>query len=232
MQRTPPRHLAPTERTRSPARHHLLAETIIALAAVGLTAAVVLGSVLGGPESSAARLPNPLPVAPTTTRAAATTPGTPKPDDRRLLANAGFEAALAGWRALGGAGVAQVAEGRQGSPALRLTRGPDPWPGARHDQVARVAADRRYEATAWVRASRPGVEVRLSLFELHLGQRFAVGTASAVAGPQAWQQVKLSYDAHQPGAVLAVELLAPDLAGGTSLLLDDLAVRATATGGS
>ena len=229
MHRTLPRHLAQPTRTRRPARNHLVSESILAVVAIGLTTAVVLGSVLGGSESSAARLPNPLPVAPTTTRAAATIPGAPKPDDSRLLANAGFEAAFAGWRALGGAGLAQVAEGRMGSPALRLTRGPDPWPGARHDQVARVAADRRYEATAWVRASRPGVEVRLSLFELHLGQRFAVGTASAVAGPDAWQQVKLSYDAYQPGAVLGVELLAPDLAGGTSLVLDDLAVRATAT---
>jgi hypothetical protein len=232
MQRTPPRHLAPTERTRSPARHHLLAESIIALAAVGLTAAVLLGSVLGGPESSAARLPNPLPVAPTTTRAAGTVPSSPGQGAAGMLADAGFDATLAAWRPVGGAGLERAAQGRGATQALRLTPGASPWPGLRHERVAKVAADRRYEVTVWLRASRPGVEVRLNLYELREGQRFAVDTAGAVAAPGGWQRARLTYqaqyNAQQPDAVLAVEVLAPGLVEGTALLVDDLAVRATA----
>ena len=74
MQRTPPRHLAPPPRTRARAREHLLVESILAVVAIGLTTAILIGSLLDRPESSAARLPNLLPPAPTTTRAAATTP--------------------------------------------------------------------------------------------------------------------------------------------------------------
>jgi len=36
----------------------------------------------------------------------------------------------------------------------------------------------------------------------------------------------VSHDAHRKGAVLAVEILAPNLKRGTGLLVDDLAVRA------
>jgi hypothetical protein len=234
MQRTPPRHLAPTERTRSPARHHLLAESIIALAAVGLTAAVVLGSVLGGPESSAARLPNPLPVAPTTTRAAGTVPSSAADAAGQgaaaMLADAGFDATLAAWRPVGGAGLERAAEGRGATQVLRLTPGASPWPGLLHERVAKVAADRRYEVTVWLRASRPGIEVRLNLYELREGQRFAVDTAGEVAAP-GWRRARLTYqaryNAQQPDAVLAVEVLAPGLVEGTALLVDDLAVRAT-----
>ena len=74
MQRTPPRHLAPPQRPRPRARDHLLVESILALVAIGLTTAIMIGTLLDRPESSAARLPNLLPPAPTTTRAAATTP--------------------------------------------------------------------------------------------------------------------------------------------------------------
>jgi Carbohydrate binding domain len=237
MQRTPPRHLAPTERTRSPARHHLLAESIIALAAVVLTAAVLLGSVVGGPESSAARLPNPLPVAPTTTRSAGTVPSSVagaagQGAAAAMLADAGFDATLAAWRPVGGAGLERPPEGRGATQALRLTPGASPWPGLMHERVAKVAADRRYEVTLWLRASRPGTEVRLNLYELREGQRFAVDTAGAVAGPGGWQRARLTYqaqyNAQQPDAVLAVEVLAPGLVEGTALLVDDLAVRATA----
>jgi hypothetical protein len=228
MQRTPPRHLAPAERTRSPARGHLLGESILALVAVGLTAAVLLGSVLGGPESSAARLPNPLPVAPTTTRSAGPVPSSasnlPGQGGGPFLADTGFDAALAGWRPVGGAGLERVGEGRQGTPALRLTTWTLTWAGAMHEAVAKVAVDRRYEVTLWIQASRPRVEVRLNLYELRAGQRFAVDTAAAVAGPGRWQRARLSYNARQPDAVLAVEVLTPGLPEGTSLLVDDLAV--------
>jgi len=92
--------------------------------------------------------------------------------------------------------------------------------------VARLKADQTYEATAWVRASRPGVEVQVNLYELRGGRRFAVDTVGAVPRAGEWQRLDVSHDTHRPGATLAVEILAPSLTGGTSLLVDDLAVRA------
>ena len=232
MQRIPPRHLAPAPRPRARARDHLLVEAILALVAIGITTVILIGSMLDRPESSAARLPNLLPPAPTTTRAAATVPtpasSRPAPDDGNLLTDAGFEGGLAPWRPVAGSGLERVVDGREGSWALRLTRGQSRRPGVLHPAVATLTKGRRYDATAWVRASRPGVEVQVNLLELRDGKRFAVDTVGAVvARAGEWQRLEVSHDAHRPGATLAVEILAPTLTGGSSLLVDDLAIRAT-----
>ena len=235
MQRTPPRHLAPPSRTRPKARDHLLAESILALVAIGITTVILIGSLLDRPESSAARLPNLLPPAPTTTRVAASTPSpastrpAPDPDDSNLLVDPGFEAGLAGWRPVGKATLDRAPDGRRGGWALRLTRGTSRQPGLVHPEVATLKGDQRYEAAVWFRASRPGVEVEVNLFELRGGRRFAVDTVGAVATAGAWQRLDVSHDAHRKGAVLALEILAPTLTSGTSLLVDDLAVRAAAS---
>ena len=234
MQRTPPRHLAPPSRTRprARARDHLLAESILALVAIGITTVILIGSLLDRPESSAARLPNLLPPAPTTTRAAATIPSpastrpAPEPDDGNLLADPGFEAGLAGWRPVGKAGLERAPDGRRGGWALHLTRGSARPPGLVHPEVTILKVDRRYEAAVWFRSDKPGVEVQVNLFELRGGRRFAVDTVGAVAAAGAWQRLDVSHDAHRKGAVLAVEILAPNLKLGTDLLVDDLAVRA------
>jgi hypothetical protein len=236
MQRTPPRHLAPPQRTRPRAREHLLLESILALVAIGITTVVLIGSLLDRPESSAARLPNLLPPAPTTTRAAATTPSpastrpaTAPGDDGNLLADPGFEAGLAGWRPVGRAGLERVGDGHRGDWGLRVTRGSSQQPGFVHPEVARLKKGQRYEAAVWFRASRPGVEVEVNLFELRGGRRFAVDTVGAVAQAGTWQQLDVSHDAHRPGASLAVEILAPTLPSGASLLVDDLTVRAASS---
>jgi hypothetical protein len=234
MQRTPPRHLAPPQRTRSRARDHLLVESILALMAIGLTTAILIGSLVERPESSAARLPNLLPPAPTTTRAAATTPSPsssrPAPGQSgNLLADPGFETGLDGWSAVGKAGLEQVEEGRSGDWSLRMTRGSSRWPGALHTEVASLKADKRYEASVWVKASKPGIEVQVNLFELRGGKRFAVDTVGAIVQAGEWQRLDVSHDTHRPGTTLALELLAPNLASGTNLLVDDLAVRATSS---
>jgi hypothetical protein len=232
MQRTPPRHLAPAPRPR--ARDHLLVEAILALVAIGITTVILIGSMLDRPESSAARLPNLLPPAPTTTRAAATVPSpasrpAPTPDDGNLLTDAGFEGGLAPWRAMGGSDLQRVVDGRQGSWALRLTRGQSRRPGVVHPAVATLKKGKRYDATAWVRASRPGVEVQVNLLELRGGKRFAVDSVGGFTRAGEWQRLEVSHDAHRPGATLAVEILAPTLTGGTSLLVDDLAIHATSS---
>jgi hypothetical protein len=231
MQRTPPRHLAPPQRNRSRPREHLLLEGLLALLAIGLTTVILVGSLLDRPESSAARLPNLLPPAPTTTRAAATVPSPestrPAPDDGNLLADAGFEAGLGGWRPIGKAGLERVEQRREGSWALRMTRGSSRWPGALHTEVTTIRAGKRYEAAVWLRASHPGVEVQVNLFELRDGKRFAVDTVGAVAQRGRWQRLDVSHDTHRRGATLAVEIVAPTLSPGKSLLVDDLTIRAT-----
>jgi hypothetical protein len=98
-----------------------------------------------------------------------------------------------------------------------------------HPEVARLKKGQRYEAAVWFRASRPGVEVEVNLFELRGGRRFAVDTVGAVAQAGTWQQLDVSHDAHRPGASLAVEILAPTLPSGASLLVDDLTVRAASS---
>jgi hypothetical protein len=150
----------------------------------------------------------------------------PAPDDGNLLTDAGFEAGLAGWRPIGKAGLERVDQRREGSWALRMTRGSSRQPGALHAEVATMREGTRYEAAVWFRASHPGVEVQVNLFELRGGRRFAVDTVGAVATAGAWQRLDVSHDAHRKGAVLAVEVLAPNLKSGTDLLVDDLAVRA------
>ena len=98
-----------------------------------------------------------------------------------------------------------------------------------HAEVTRLKADRRYEATAWVRASKPGIEVQVNLFELRGGRRYSVDTVGAVPRAGEWQRLDVSHDTHRPGTTLAVEILAPTLASGTNLLVDDLAIRASSS---
>jgi hypothetical protein len=50
-------------------------ESVLALVAIGLAAAILLGTLLDRPDSSAARLPHLLPPAPTTTSADVAAPG-------------------------------------------------------------------------------------------------------------------------------------------------------------
>jgi hypothetical protein len=151
----------------------------------------------------------------------------PAPDDGNLLTDAGFEAGLGGWRPIGKAGLERVDQRREGSWALRMTRGSSRQPGALHAEVATMRDGKRYEAAVWFRASHPGVEVQVNLFELRDGKRFAVDTVGAVAQRGRWQRLDVSHDTHRRGATLAVEILAPTLSRGKSLLVDDLAIRAT-----
>jgi uncharacterized SAM-binding protein YcdF (DUF218 family) len=74
MQRSAPRHLAPPERARSHARDRRIVESVLALVAIGLAAAIALGTLLDRPDRAAARLPHLLPPAPTTTSVDATVP--------------------------------------------------------------------------------------------------------------------------------------------------------------
>jgi hypothetical protein len=229
MQRTPPRHLAPPVRVHSRARDHLLVESILAMVAIVITTAIVIGALLDRQESSAARLPNLLPPAPTTTRVApaASNPATAANGPAAKggpLANPGFEAGLEGWRSLGGAGVERVGDAREGDWAAQLSRGSARWPGLSLADILKVQTVHVYHGTVWVRASQPGTTVQVNLFEVAGGKRFAVDTVGAVVGTS-WQRLEVMHEGHRAGATLAVEILAPDLPGGARLLVDDLGIE-------
>jgi hypothetical protein len=229
LQRTPPRHLAPPVRVRTRARDHLLVESVLALVAIVMTSVIVIGAMLDRQESSAARLPNLLPPAPTTTRVApaASSPATATASPAARggpLADPGFEAGLEGWRALGGAAVDRVGEAREGDWAAQLTRGSARWPGLSRTGILEVRTRHVYQGTVWVRATRPGTTVQLNLFEVLGGRRFAVDTVGAVVG-DGWRRLEVAHEGHKAGAMLAVEILAPDLAGETQLLVDDLGIK-------
>jgi Carbohydrate binding domain len=227
MQRTPPRHLAPPVRVHSRARDHLLVESILAMVAIVITTAIVIGALLDRQESSAARLPNLLPPAPTTTRVApaASEPATAAGPAAKggPLANPGFEAGLEGWRSLGGAGLERVGGAHQGDWAAQLSRGSARWPGLSLADILKVQTVHVYQGTVWVRASQPGTTVQVNLFEVAGGKRFAVDTVGAVVGT-GWERLEVAHEGHRAGAMLAVEILAPDLPGGARLLVDDLGI--------
>jgi len=228
MQRTPPRHLSPPVRVQSRPRDHLLVESVLAMVAIVIITAIVIGALLDRQESSAARLPNLLPPAPTTTRvAAAANPATPAASPAAKggpLANPGFETGLEGWRTLGNAGLERVGGAREGDWAAQMTRGSARWPGLSLAGILEVKTLHVYHGTVWVRASQPGTTVQVNLFEVLGGKRFAVDTVGAVVGGN-WQRLEVAHEGHKAGAMLAVEILAPDLAGGAQLLVDDLGIK-------
>jgi hypothetical protein len=228
MQRTPPRHLAPTERTRSQTRDHLLVESLLALVAIVLTGIIVFGPLL--PEASvAARLPNLLPPAPTTTRTepsgTASRPA-PVPAKGNLLVDPSVEAGTAGVQALGGTSLERVGDARQGSWAVRLAGGSERLAGIALVDVTRLKPRSMYVATAWVRASQPAATVQVHLVETRSGERFAVDTAGAVVGDDEWRRLEVAHIAKRPGAALSLEIVSPDLENGLSVLVDDLSIQA------
>jgi hypothetical protein len=227
MQRTriPPRHLAPQQRPRALARDHLLAESLLAMIAIALTTALVIGSMLDRSGSSTvARLPNLPPTPPTTAQAAAATPSpAPARVAGNLLGDPGFERGLRGWVTLGGAGLGRVEDARSGRWAASFAGG-DGDPGMALREVTATAAGKAYAATVWVRATAPGVTVQLNVLEYHHGKRYAVDSGGAVLAGTGWERLEVAHDAHLPGDPLCVELLAPGLPGGASVLVDDLAV--------
>jgi hypothetical protein len=223
MQRTPPRHLAPPVRVHSRARDHLLVESILAMVAIVITTAIVIGALVDKQQSSAARLPNLLPPAPTTTRVAPAASNPATAATGGLVANPGFEAGLEGWRSLGGAALERVGSPREGDWAAQLSRGSARSPGLSLADILKVQTIHVYHGTVWVRASQPGTTVQVNLFEALGGKRFAVDTVGAVVGTD-WQRLEVAHEGHRAGATLAVEILAPDLPGGARLLVDDLGI--------
>lgn len=215
------------------AREHATAEWVLAAVAIVLTAAVVIGSMFQHPRSREPDRPGGPPVAaPTTAPAPPSTAGSGgtagggSARAANLVADPGFEAGLAGWLAIGGARVERTGPALAGRWAGGFTAGGRGDQGMVLAGVARCTPGRTYAADVWVRASRPGTLVQVTLLEVAGGRRLAADTVGAALQRGQWQRVEVAHDAHRAGAALAVEVVLPAGSPPATVLVDDLEVVA------
>jgi hypothetical protein len=172
-------------RTRQPgvrgSGQHLVAESLFAMLAVVLTTALVVGSLRAGtaleepePAITSPSAPATTTVAPTSTVGTARTMG-----GSNLLVDPGFEAGLAGWRPIAGARLERATPPRRGHWAASLTSTAAADQGMVVRGVLRCKPPKTYAATAWVRASNPGMLVEVNLLEYVHGRRYATDTVAA-----------------------------------------------------
>ncbi|HEV8648741.1 MAG TPA: hypothetical protein VG276_04895 [Actinomycetes bacterium] len=240
MERPTPKHLAEARGYPALARNSVLIESLGALLAIALAVTLVVALLIerpgsrgdgrraptASPASTAARaVAPPIPTAVSTPRVGTTRP--PEPTGPRY--DPGFEAGLEGWRPVGGARLERLDGARSGSWAASLAAGSSPNPGMSASDVARCAPKTAYKASAWVRASRPGTTITFNLLEYVNGKRLAVDTVGAVLPGSDWQRIEVDHFTHVPRARLAMELVASGLPPGSSVLVDDLEIRATPT---
>jgi hypothetical protein len=215
------------------AREHATAEWVLAAVAIVLTAAVVIGSMFQHPRSREPDKPGgPPAAAPTTAAAPPSTAGSGgpagggPPKAANLVADPGFEAGLAGWLAIGGARVERTGPALAGRWAGGFTASGHGDQGMALAEVARCTPGRTYAADVWVRASRPGTLVQVTLLEVAVGRRLAADTVGAALQQGQWQRVEVAHDAHRAGAALAVEVVLPAGSPPATVLVDDLQVVA------
>ena len=210
------------------AREHATAEWVLAAVAIVLTAAVVIGSMFQHPRSREPDRPGGPPAAAPTTGPAPPPPAGSGGSARaaNLVADPGFEAGLAGWLAIGGARVERTGPALAGRWAGGFTAGGRGDQGMVLPGVARCTPGRTYAADVWVRASRPGTLVQVTLLEVAGGRRLAADTVGAALQQGQWQRVEVAHDAHRAGAALAVEVVLPAGSPPATVLVDDLEVVA------
>jgi hypothetical protein len=222
-----PRHLAAARRARTDACEPVTAEWALAAVAIVLTAAVVIGQMLGSPGPPGDDPAGGPAAAPTTATGPPSTAGGParagNPAENHV-ADPGFEAGLAGWLAIGGARVARTGPARAGRWAGGFTATGAGDQGMALAAVLRCTPGRTYAASLWIRASLPGTLVQVTLLEVAGGRRLAADSVGAVLQEQEWRRVEVAHDAHRRGASLAVEVVLPHGSPRAAVLVDDLEV--------
>jgi hypothetical protein len=203
------------------AREHAAAEWTLAAVAILLTAAVVIGSMFQRPGSRAPGSAVGPPAVSTSGPGPSSTAGG-GPAAGNLVADPGFEASVAGWLAIGGAKLGRAPVARAGQWAGGFTPTGSGDQGMALPQVARCTPGRTYAAAVWVRASRPGTVVQVTLLEVADGRRLATDTIGAVLRLGRWQRVEVTHHAHRPGADLAFEVVLPRGSPRATVLVDDL----------
>jgi hypothetical protein len=224
----------------------------IAAAVVLVTGAVAIAIAVGGLSARSPSAGRPAPGASPTlgrassTRAAATTASTASPSARsdttstspaqpirpvpgNLLANGDFEHGLSGWSVLGGARVERVAVAHSGTWSVRMgpARGVAP---ASLGIVSPVGVEARqgrtYRGRAWVRASRPGIEVTLALREQDRDGQSSADVLGIDLADSDWHEVAVVHQLHLAGARLSLELTGGNLGAGDLILVDEVGVTA------
>jgi carbohydrate binding protein with CBM4/9 domain len=224
-----PRHLA--EPPKRFGLSHLQLVFLIALVTLAVvTAAIGLAARDGGPPEAApaSTKAQATSTTPASTTAAGTTTVTTVPAARpirptpgNLLPDGDFERDLAGWTALGDAGVERVQGGTSGRWAVAVAPGGsgDGSPGLGRSGTTTTRAGTTYEAIFWVRAAA-GRQVLLALRE-RAGDQVVSSDEAGYTLPDAnWQQVAVEHRTQVPGSSLALEILGLNLPPGDRLLVD------------
>jgi hypothetical protein len=148
--------------------------------------------------------------------------GPPPPPASILIAAPGFGVGVEGWRALPGT---FVIKGRLGAPTASYARVQrDPTVPARRDPATRSAVTGMatlvrtgatlgmpLRATVRVRASRPGITVRVRLIE-RVGNREVGGSERRATLPATgWRQVAAAHRVRRAGAAVYLEISALSL---------------------
>ncbi|HZD38047.1 MAG TPA: carbohydrate binding domain-containing protein [Actinomycetes bacterium] len=223
---------------------------MVVVLAAGVAAAVAVtggdgsGSIV--PELTGTA-PTPPTIAPTTSSSATTAttrpPGTAttpplsappqpvQPTPGNLLANGDFERDLAGWGPSGGGRIDRVAIGHSGGWSVRIqpggsaprpTAGGTEGPGLQLAQPVQGRPRGSYEASAWVRATRPGTEAILTLRELG-GDGDSADVIGVTLPDAGWHEVAVIHQVQTAGR-LTLEASARGLPPGEALLLDQISV--------
>lgn len=228
-----PRHLARPRESSPPVRNRALMVAAGSLLVVVL--AVAIAWAVG--SSRPGRSPAGSQAAPATSVSAATAPPAtagPAPQgqskkEARLIANSSFESSIAGWRPIGAAVLERTPAAKDGRWSVKLVRGRGSAsaarPGLGHAAVPvepGVKVNDLYEAVVWVRTSKPGTLVQVNMVEYVDGRRFATDSAGTNLRTTDWRQIEVYHYLHRLGSRLVVEVVAPDLPGGASVLVDSV----------
>ena len=226
-----PRHLAGPH---GPARRRILllaAGGLLVVMAVAIVwAAASPGGRRGQPASGqqAASASTATVPAATTARPGQGAGAKPGGDDA-LLPNPSFEASTSGWQPIGAAVLERTTTAKDGRWSVKLIGGQRvaARAGIEHATVPvdpEVKVDEVYSAAAWVRG-KPGTNVQVNLVEYVDGQRYAIDSAGTILRDTGWRQIEVYHYLHRTGSRLAVEIVAPTLPGGSSVLVDGVDLK-------
>jgi hypothetical protein len=141
-----------------------------------------------------------------------------------LLVNGDFESGQTGWVPVGRGVLNRVAIGHSGGWSVRISDGGKPAgagdPGMRS---TRVVTGGTYEASAWLRASRPGTQATLALREpggSGAGGGDLIGVTLTDVG---WHQIAVVHEV-AAGNNMTIEVTATNLRPGDGLLVDQVSL--------
>jgi hypothetical protein len=218
MRKESPRHLAkPPAPRRGPSRRSFGAGITV----VVLVAGTIFGmnvardhhrvQTTGEPEPAPAVVPTMPPAT-----------GPPGPDN--LVPDPGFETGLAGWRAVGGAVLSRVRDGRDGGWAARVSPGGggDGTPGLSLPDAVRSKPGQLYHANGWVRSGSPGAVLTIALYELVDGKVARENILGMRLPDTAWHQFGTLHRTAVPGSALSLVIAARQLPRGAWFEVDQV----------